>query len=102
MEPLVQAAGGILVHLRFLRAARELTHQFNILLILDEIAVGGLDGRERCLPVSKKISHLTFFVLKRTRWILPMAATITTTQIWQQFLGSHKDGRVLSRPYFWG
>ena len=37
MEPLVQAAGGILVHPPgFLKAVRDLTHRHDILLILDE------------------------------------------------------------------
>ena len=41
MEPLVQMAGGIIVHPPgYLRGVRELTHRHEVLLILDEVATG--------------------------------------------------------------
>ena len=104
MEPLVQAAGGILVHPPgFLRAVRELTHQFNILLILDEIAVGfGRTGTMFACEQENVSPDILCLGKGLTAGYLPMAATITTTEIWQQFLGSHKDGRAFYHGHTFG
>jgi len=47
VEPLVQGAGGMLVHpAGFLRAVRDLTQRYDVLLIVDEVATGfGRTGR---------------------------------------------------------
>jgi len=91
MEPLVQAAGGILVHPPgFLRAVRELTERFQILLILDEIAVGfGRTGTMFACEQEDVSPDILCLGKGLTAGYLPMAATITTTRIWDQFLGSH-------------
>ena len=47
IEPLVQAAAGIIVHPPgYLRGVRELTRKYDVLMIADEVAVGfGRTGR---------------------------------------------------------
>jgi len=104
MEPLVQAAGGILVHPPgFLRAVRELTQQFNILLILDEIAAGfGRTGTMFACEQEDVSPDILCLGKGLTAGYLPMAATITTAEIWSQFLGSHKDGRAFYHGHTFG
>ena len=105
MEPLVQAAGGILVHPPgFLRAVRELTQNaFNILLILDEIAVGfGRTGTMFACEQEDVSPDILCLGKGLTAGYLPMAATITTAAIWNQFLGSHKDGRAFYHGHTFG
>ena len=104
MEPLVQAAGGILVHPPgFLRAVRELTQKFNILLILDEIAVGfGRTGTMFACEQEDVSPDILCLGKGLTAGYLPMAATITTAAIWNQFLGSHKDGRAFYHGHTFG
>ena len=104
MEPLVQAAGGILVHPPgFLRAVRELTQRFNILLILDEIAVGfGRTGTMFACEQEDVSPDILCLGKGLTAGYLPMAATITTADIWKQFLGSHKDGRAFYHGHTFG
>ncbi len=96
IEPLVQAAAGILVHPPgYLRRVRELTQRHGILLIADEVAVGfGRTGtlfaceRERVVP--------DFLCLSKgiTGGYLPLAATLTTEQIYAAFLGEPTAGRT--------
>lgn len=104
MEPLVQAAGGILVHPRgFLQAVRELTRQAGVLLILDEIAVGfGRTGTMFACEQEDVSPDILCLGKGLTAGYLPMAATLTTASIWQAFLGSHADGRAFYHGHTFG
>jgi adenosylmethionine-8-amino-7-oxononanoate aminotransferase len=104
MEPLVQAAGGILVHPPgFLRAVRELTHRHGVLLILDEIAVGfGRTGTMFACEQEGVSPDILCLGKGLTAGYLPMAATLTTDAIWQAFLGSHSDGRAFYHGHTFG
>lgn len=104
MEPLVQAAGGILVHPPgFLRAVRELTRQAGVLLILDEIAVGfGRTGTMFACEQEDVSPDILCLGKGLTAGYLPMAATLTTDAIWQAFLGSHADGRAFYHGHTFG
>ena len=59
IEPLVQGAAGVLVHPPgYLRRVRELTTEFGILLIADEVAVGfGRTGNHVRLPAGRGLSR---------------------------------------------
>jgi adenosylmethionine---8-amino-7-oxononanoate aminotransferase len=97
MEPLVQCAAGMVMHPpNFLRGVRELTREYDVLLIVDEVATGfGRTGtmfaceREEIVPdflcLGKGISG----------GYLPLSATITHSEIWNAFLGNPDDGRTL-------
>jgi adenosylmethionine-8-amino-7-oxononanoate aminotransferase len=97
MEPLVQCAAGMVMHPNgFLRGVRELTREYGIHLIVDEVATGfGRTGtmfaceRENVVPdflcLGKGISG----------GYLPLSATITHGQIWRAFLGKQDAGRTL-------
>jgi adenosylmethionine-8-amino-7-oxononanoate aminotransferase len=104
MEPLVQAAGGILVHPPgFLAAVRALTNRHGILLILDEIAVGfGRTGSMFACEQEGVSPDLLCLGKGLTAGYLPMAATLATDTIWQAFLGSHSDGRAFYHGHTFG
>jgi len=104
MEPLVQAAGGILVHPPgFLRGVRELTTRHDVLLILDEVAVGF--GRTGTLFACQRegVSPDVLCLAKGlTAGYLPMAATLTTARVWNAFLGAHADRRTFFHGHTYG
>jgi len=104
MEPLVQAAGGILVHPPgFLRAVREATRAHDVLLILDEVAVGfGRTGR--LFACEHESVEPDFLCLAKglTAGYLPMAATLTTAEIWNAFLGTHAERRTFFHGHTYG
>ena len=93
LEPLVQGAAGMLVHPPgFLRAVAELCRRHQVHLIVDEVATGfGRTGRlfacehEQVRPdflcVAKGISG----------GYLPLAATLTTGEIFDAFLGARAE-----------
>jgi|GEM_PF-458022 len=96
IEPLVQAAAGILVHPPgYLHAIRELTQRLGILLIADEIAVGF--GRLGTLFAceQEQVSPDMLIVSKGlTAGYLPLAATLVTDDIYNAFLGDPWQGRT--------
>ncbi|MCR9201105.1 MAG: adenosylmethionine--8-amino-7-oxononanoate transaminase [Planctomycetaceae bacterium] len=96
IEPLVQGAAGILVHPPgYLKHVRACCDRYNIPLIADEVAVGfGRTGtmfaceqenvRPDVMCVAKGISG----------GYLPLAATLTTDEIYNAFLGRPSEGRT--------
>lgn len=96
IEPLVQAAAGILVHPPgYLRRVRELTRQHGILLIADEVAVGF--GRTGTLFACEQADVAPdFLCLSKgiTGGYLPLAATLTTDEVYDAFLGDPASGRT--------
>lgn len=96
IEPLVQGAGGILVHPPgYLRRVRELTREYDIPLIADEVAVGfGRTGS--MFACDQEAVSPDFLCLAKgiTGGYLPLAATLTTDQIYDAFLGAPHEGRT--------
>ncbi len=96
IEPLVQAAAGILVHPPgYLQRVRELTRQHGILLIADEVAVGF--GRTGTLFACEQEEVAPdFLCLSKgiTGGYLPLAATLTTDDVFAAFLGEPASGRT--------
>jgi len=96
LEPLVQGAAGILVHPEgYLKFVREETAKRGILLIADEVAVGF--GRTGTLFACEQ-EHVRpdFLCLAKgiTGGYLPIAATLTTDAIYDEFLGEPYEGRT--------
>ncbi len=93
MEPLLQGAGGMIVHpAGFLKGVRELCRRHDILLILDEVATGfGRTGtmfacqREGVTPDIMALSKGI------TGGYLPLAATMTTQAVYDAFLGEYRE-----------
>lgn len=96
VEPLVQAAAGILVHPPgYLRAVRELTRKLKILLIADEIAVGfGRTGTLFACDQEGVCPDLMILSKGLTGGYLPLAATLATDEIYDAFLGEPWAGRT--------
>jgi adenosylmethionine-8-amino-7-oxononanoate aminotransferase len=96
IEPLVQGAAGILVHPRgYLKRVRELTAAHGIPLIADEVAVGfGRTGT--MFACEQEDVQPDFLCLAKgiTGGYLPLAATLTTNDIYNGFLGEPHEGRT--------
>ncbi len=96
IEPLVQAAAGIWVHpAGYLNRVRELTRRHGILLIADEVAVGfGRTGT--MLACEQEQVTPDFLCLSKgiTGGYLPLAATLTTNEIYEAFLGDSGSSRT--------
>jgi adenosylmethionine-8-amino-7-oxononanoate aminotransferase len=96
IEPLVQAAAGILVHPPgYLRRLRELTARLGILLIADEIAVGfGRLGTLFACEQEDVSPDILILSKGLTGGYLPLAATLVTDVIYNAFLGEPWQGRT--------
>lgn len=96
IEPLVQAAAGILVHPPgYLRALREMTSRLGILLIADEIAVGfGRTGTLFACEQEGVTPDLMILSKGLTGGYLPLAATLATEEVYEAFLGEPWAGRT--------
>ena len=96
IEPLLQCAAGMLKHpAGFLRGVRELTERYNVLLIADEVAVGmGRTGT--MFACEQEDVRPDFLCLAKglTGGYLPLAATLTTTPVWQAFLGKYEESKT--------
>ena len=96
IEPLIQAAAGMITHpAGYLRGVRELTRRYEVLLIADEVATGfGRTGKLFACDHERVTPDLMCLGKGLTGGYLPMAATLATDEIWQAFLGSYAEGRT--------
>jgi len=104
MEPLVQMAGGIIVHPRgYLAGVRELTREHGVLLILDEVATGfGRTGTMFACEQEDLVPDFLCLAKGLTAGYLPMAATLTHGVIWDAFLGTHAEARAFYHGHTYG
>ncbi len=104
IEPLVQAAAGIIVHPPgYLRGVRELTRKYDVLMIADEVAVGfGRTGRMFACEHEGVTPDLFCIAKGLTGGYLPMAATLATEEIYQAFLGDFASGRTFYHGHTYG
>jgi adenosylmethionine-8-amino-7-oxononanoate aminotransferase len=93
VEPLVQAAAGMITAPEgYLGRVREVTRRHNVLLIADEVAVGfGRTGT--MFACGQENVEPDFLCLAKglTGGYLPLAATLTTEEIFRAFLGPLDD-----------
>jgi adenosylmethionine---8-amino-7-oxononanoate aminotransferase len=104
IEPLMQAAAGMVQHPPdFLRDLRELTHKHNVLLIADEVAVGmGRTGRMFACEHEGVAPDFLCLAKGLTGGYLPLSATLTTTEIWNAFLGSYEESKTFFHGHTYG
>jgi adenosylmethionine-8-amino-7-oxononanoate aminotransferase len=93
VEPLVQGAAGILLQPEgYLRAARELCDRHGVLLICDEVATGfGRTGTMFACEQEDVAPDLMCLAKGITGGYLPLAATLTSEEIYEGFLGSYEE-----------
>lgn len=96
IEPLIQAAAGIIVHPDgFLRDLRKLADDYGVLLICDEIAVGfGRTGTMFACEQEGVRPDLMCVGKGLTGGYMPLAATLATDRIYREFLGEPWSGRT--------
>lgn len=93
VEPLVQGAAGILVQPEgYLRAARELCDRHGVLLVCDEVATGfGRTGTMFACEQEGVTPDLMCLAKGITGGYLPLAATLTSEEIYGGFLGAYEE-----------
>lgn len=96
IEPLVQGAAGMIVAPSgYLRRVRELCDKYQILMIADEVAVGfGRTGRLFACEHEQVAPDLMCVAKGITGGYLPLAATLTTDEVYNAFLGEPWENKT--------
>ncbi len=96
LEPLVMAAAGMLIYPQgYLMKAAGLAKKFNVHLIIDEVATGfGRTGK--MFAVDFTGCKPDFMCLSKgiTSGYLPLAATLTTDQVFKAFYADYKENKT--------
>lgn len=89
VEPLLQGAGGMIVHpVEFLQRVRKLTEQHDVLLIADEVLTGfGRCGKMFASELAGVSPDLMCLSKGITGGFLPLGATLVTDQVFDAFGG---------------
>lgn len=104
IEPLVQAAAGMITHPDgYLHGVRELTQRYDVLLIADEVAVGfGRTGTMFACEQENVAPDLLCLGKGLTAGYLPMAATLATDEIWRAYLGDYSESKTFFHGHTYG
>ncbi len=96
VEPMVQAAGGILTHdPSFLCGVRALCDTHGIAMVADEIATGvGATGRWWAVEHAGVTPDLLVCGKRLTGGYLPLSAVLARESVYESFLGSPSSGRT--------
>jgi adenosylmethionine---8-amino-7-oxononanoate aminotransferase len=93
IEPLIQAAAGMITQPDgYLKRIRELCTKYDVLLIADEVATGfGRTGMMFACQHEGVTPDLMAISKGLTGGYMPLAATLTTEDIYKAFLGKYED-----------
>lgn len=96
IEPLIQGAAGMLLQPPgFLKKIRELCTKYNILMIVDEVATGfGRTGKMFACEHEGVAPDILCVAKGITGGYLPLAATLTTEEIYRGFYGEYSEFRT--------
>jgi adenosylmethionine-8-amino-7-oxononanoate aminotransferase len=92
IEPLVQAAGGMIIYpAKYLKKLRELCDRYNVLLIDDEVAMGfGRTGKMFAYEHAGIEPDLMCLAKGLTAGYMPMAVTMASDEIYQAFYDDYE------------
>lgn len=104
MEPLVQGAGGMLMHgPEVLRFVREACDRAGMLLILDEIFTGfGRTGMLFACEQAGVVPDVMTLSKALTGGTLPLAATLARTHVFEAFLSDDPEAALMHGPTYMG
>jgi len=93
MEPLVQGAAGMITQPKgYLKEIAEICKENNILMILDEVATGfGRTGKMFACEHEDVSPDFLCVAKGITGGYLPLAATLTTNEVYNAFLGEYSE-----------
>jgi len=93
IEPLIQAAGGMITSPPgYLAGAKELCSKYGILMIADEVATGfGRTGKMFACEHENVIPDIMCLSKGITGGYMPLALTLATEDIYNAFLGEFRD-----------
>ena len=96
IEPLLQGAAGMIpAPAGYLKQLREVTRETGVLLIADEVAVGfGRTGRMFACSQEEVTPDFLCLAKGLTGGYLPLAATLTTDEVYGAFLGRAEEGKT--------
>ena len=101
LEPMVMGAGGMIIYPKeYLTKVRELTREYNIHLIADEVAVGfGRTGK--MFACEHANIQPDFMCLSKgiNSGYLPLGATLTTEEIYQAFYADYKEKKTFNHGH---
>lgn len=93
IEPIVQAAGGMIVSPQgYLKGVRELCTKYDVLMIADEVATGfGRTGRMFACENESISPDIICLSKGITNGYMPLAVTIASEEIYSAFLGEFSE-----------
>ncbi len=96
LEPMLMGAGGMIAYpAGYLRRVHELCRRFGIHLILDEVATGfGRTGRMFAMEHADIVPDFVCLSKGITGGTLPLAATVTTQDIFNAFYADYNEGKT--------
>jgi adenosylmethionine-8-amino-7-oxononanoate aminotransferase len=96
IEPMIQGAAGMITSPKgYLKGIRELTKKYRVLLIADEVATGfGRTGRMFACEHEAISPDILCLAKGITGGYLPLAATLTTEEIFNAFLGEYEEKKT--------
>jgi len=102
VEPLVQGAGGMLLHgPEALRALRRLADAHGVLLIFDEIFTGfGRTGSMFAMQAAGIEPDIVTLSKALTGGTLPLSAAVASTRVFQAFLSDDPEAALMHGPTY--
>ena len=102
VEPLVQGAGGMLLHgPETLRALRRLADAHGVLLIFDEIFTGfGRTGSMFAMQAAGIEPDIVTLSKALTGGTLPLSAAVASTRVFEAFLSDDPEAALMHGPTF--